>query len=127
MAVKLNQRAFEHARELISAGHVVFDERDSWDAHQPLERDAIAFIAAHGVDAYGRWHLGVEPAFPERMRARYKLPFGDFENVHRCAVLSIEARDIDGIWGAAHFLANLIETVMARDAAAGRARSGPRR
>jgi hypothetical protein len=30
MAVKLNRRAFEHAKELIDDGKFVFDERDAW-------------------------------------------------------------------------------------------------
>ena len=35
MAVKLNKRAYEHAKELIQAGHVVFDERDARSEHRP--------------------------------------------------------------------------------------------
>jgi hypothetical protein len=30
MAVKLNRRAFDHAKKLISDGRFVFDDRDAW-------------------------------------------------------------------------------------------------
>ena len=30
MAVQLNNRAFDYAKELITEGHFVFDERDAW-------------------------------------------------------------------------------------------------
>ena len=35
MAVKLNQTAFDYAKELIVAGKFIFDERDAWSEHQP--------------------------------------------------------------------------------------------
>ena len=50
------------------------------------------FIAAHGMDQYARWHLGVDTSVPEDRKARYKFPYGDFDKVHRCAVLSAEVR-----------------------------------
>ena len=53
MAVKLNERAFAQARELIVDRRIVLDERDDWSAHQPSARDVTLFIAAHGWDAYG--------------------------------------------------------------------------
>ena len=33
--MKLNKSAYEHTKELIRAGHMVFDERDAWSEHQP--------------------------------------------------------------------------------------------
>jgi hypothetical protein len=35
MAVVLNKRAFDYAKELVNEGHVVLDERDAWSEHQP--------------------------------------------------------------------------------------------
>jgi hypothetical protein len=35
MAVKLNKRAFNHAKKLVKEGQVVADERDAWSEHQP--------------------------------------------------------------------------------------------
>ena len=33
MTVKLNSRAYEYAKRLISEGKFVFDERDAWSEH----------------------------------------------------------------------------------------------
>jgi hypothetical protein len=91
MAVKLNETAFAQAKKLIEAGKVVLDERDAWSEHQPPAEDENRFIERHGPEAYGRWHLGVDD-LAGAGKGRYKFPYGDFENVHRCAVLSAESR-----------------------------------
>lgn len=90
MTVRLHEAGFEHAKTLIQARKVVIDERDAWSEHQPRAADETRFIDSHGLDAYGRWHLGVDDA--ARGKGRYKFPYGDFENLHRCAVLSAEVR-----------------------------------
>ena len=46
----------------------------------------------HGWDEYANWHLGVDDEASEHTKARSKFPFGDFEKVHRCGVLSAEVR-----------------------------------
>ncbi len=92
MAVTLNRRAYDHAKQLVEQGKVVVDDRDAWSEHQPSTRDENEFIREHGVDEYGRWHLGIDDQEPENTKARYKFPYGDFEVVHRCAVLSAESR-----------------------------------
>jgi hypothetical protein len=92
MAVKLNRKGFEHATELIGKGRVVWDERDDWSEHQPSTREENEFIAAHGFAEYGKWHLGIDDEADEETKRRYKFPYGDFEDVHRCAVLTAESR-----------------------------------
>jgi hypothetical protein len=92
MAVKLNKRAYEHAKELIQVGHVVFDERDAWSEHQPSAEKENEFIRLHGYREYGKWYLGIDDAENEETKGRYKFPYGDFNNVHRCGVLSAESR-----------------------------------
>jgi hypothetical protein len=92
MAVRLNRRAYEHARRLIEQGRFVADERDLWSEHQPSTRRENEFLAAHGTGEYGRWFLGVDDTVPEDRKARYRLPYSDFEEVHRCGVLSAEVR-----------------------------------
>ena len=42
--------------------------------------------------AFGKWHLGEDDEEAEDSKRRYKFPYGDFQNVHRCAVLSAESR-----------------------------------
>jgi hypothetical protein len=92
MSVKLNTRAFDHAKALVDAGLVVIDDRDTWSEHQPSAQEEDAFIERHGFGEYGRWHLGIDSAHPEGTKGHYKFPYGDFEKIHRCALLSAESR-----------------------------------
>jgi hypothetical protein len=92
MAIKLNGRAFQHAKTLVARRRAVLDEQDVWREHRPNSRQRDAFISAHGIRSYGTWFLGIDTDAAEGTKARHKLPYGDFKNVHRCAVLSAEAR-----------------------------------
>jgi hypothetical protein len=92
MAVKLNDRAFEFAKNLVEQGKFVFDERDMWSEHQPSTQDENEFIREHGFGEYAKWHLGIDTEEDEDNKRRYKFPYGDFEDVHRCGVLSAESR-----------------------------------
>jgi hypothetical protein len=92
MAIRLNRRAYDHARMLIAAGRYEFDERDSWSEHRPTAAQENSFIAAHGFAEYARWYLGIDDERPADTKARYTFPYSDFERVHRCAVLSAEVR-----------------------------------
>jgi hypothetical protein len=92
MAVKLNRKAFEYAKELVSEGKVVIDDRDAWSEHQPSTQTENDFIKAHGFSEYGKWHLGIDDEQDADTKKRYKFPYGDFKKVHRCALLSAESR-----------------------------------
>src|SRR6266403_5773456 len=91
-AVKLNVGAFEHAKELIKQGYVVADERGVWSERQPSAKEENEFIRLHGFGEYAKWHLGIDDAHREKTKARYKFPYGDLKNVHRCALLAVESR-----------------------------------
>jgi len=92
MPVKLNRSGYNHATKLIEDGHAVLDERDDWSEHQPSAREKNSFIEEHGFREYRKWHLGIDDAQGENTKRRYKFPYGDFKNVHRCAVLAAESR-----------------------------------
>ena len=92
MAVKLNERAFEHAKTLITGGRVVYDDRDAWSEHQPSATDENDFIDEHGYDEYASWYLGVDDQANERTKGHYKFPYGDFQKLHRCGLLAAESR-----------------------------------
>jgi hypothetical protein len=92
MAVTLNRRAFEHAKELINEGRFVFDERDAWSEHRPSAQEENEFIRLHGFAEYGKWYLGINNEKPEQTKGHYEFPYGDFKNVHRCGVLAAESR-----------------------------------
>jgi hypothetical protein len=91
-AVRLNQAAFDYARELIKQGHVVADDRGAWRQHQPSAEEENEFIRLRGFGEYAKWHLGIDDAHGEKTKARYKFPYGDLKNVHRCALLAVESR-----------------------------------
>jgi hypothetical protein len=92
MSVKLNKRAYTHARELIEEGMVVLDRRDDWSEHRPTAASENAWIQQHGLQEYQKWYLGIDEEEDEDNKGRYKFPYGDFTKVHRCGVLSAESR-----------------------------------
>jgi len=92
MAVKLNERGYAHAKRLIADGHYVLDERDDWSEHQPSAAEENEYLEQNGWSAFGRWFLGVDDERGPETKGHYKYPYGDFSDVHRCAVLSAESR-----------------------------------
>jgi hypothetical protein len=115
MAVKLHRPGYDHAIKLIEDGHVVLDERDAWSEHQPSAQAENAYIEQHGYGEYGRWHLGVDDEANPETKGRYKFPYGDFSDVHRCAVLAAESRaaqrDYSDIESAAAHLHGMTEAL----------------
>jgi hypothetical protein len=92
MSLKLHQSAYEYAQKLIQNRRCVLDQRGDWTDHKPARSAARKFIETHGLADYGRWHLGEDDEEAEDSKRRYLFPYGDFNNVHRCAVLVVEAR-----------------------------------
>lgn len=92
MTTKLNRDALKHAEKLIADGKVVRDERDDWSEHAPSADDENRLIERRGWDAYATWHLGIDRQESDETKGRYSFPFGDFQKIHRCAVISLESR-----------------------------------
>ncbi|HEX7255217.1 MAG TPA: hypothetical protein VF236_04755 [Gaiellaceae bacterium] len=46
MSGRLNETAYDFAKELIAEGKVVYDERDDWSEHQPSAAEENRFVAA---------------------------------------------------------------------------------
>jgi hypothetical protein len=92
MPAKLNPKSFEQAQQLIVDRRIVLDGREDRDEHRLSSMDENAFIATHGWDAYARWHLAVDETRPRRTKAHYRFPYGDFVDVHRCALLDAESQ-----------------------------------
>jgi hypothetical protein len=90
--VKLNGAGFDNAKRLVDQGKFVPDERDLWSEHQPSTQDENRFIEEHGYAEYGKWHLGIDTEANVNTKGHYKFPYGDFEKVDRCGVLSAEVR-----------------------------------
>ncbi|MCU1458575.1 MAG: hypothetical protein JWL73_2667 [Actinomycetia bacterium] len=92
MTVKLNDRAFEHAKQLVGEERFVYDERDAWSEHRPSAADENRIIEKHGFDEYALWYLGVDDEAADDTKGHYKFPYGDFRDVHRCGLLAAESR-----------------------------------
>lgn len=92
VTVKLNQKAFDHAKALVREGKVERDSRDDWSEHAPSNDVLNKFLDSNGPHEYGLWFLGVDDEFSEGQKGYYKFPFGDLKKVHRCAVISGESR-----------------------------------
>lgn len=92
VAVKLNAQAFEFARELINQGRFVADKKGAWHGDHAIRSQENEFIREHGFAEYGKWFLGVDDRNGTGTKARYKFPFGDFQQVHRCGLLAVKAR-----------------------------------
>jgi hypothetical protein len=124
MAVKLNKSAFDQAKRLINEGHVVLDEKDAWSEHRPSAEQENEFIRRHGLNEYAKWHLGIDDEKDEHTKGRYKFPYGDFKNVHRCGVISAESRagqyKYDDIESAAAHLHGMLDKLMTRSKSATR-------
>jgi len=91
-SIQLNEDAFAFAAELIKEGRFIADHKGAWTEHRPSADEENEFIRLHGFAAYAKWHLGIDNRFPEHTKRRYKFPYGDFKNVHRCGLLAVKAR-----------------------------------
>ena len=90
--IELNEPAFAFAMERIKDGQAIADGKGAWTEHRPSAHAENEFIRASGFDEYAKWHLGIDRRFPENSKRRYKFPYGDFKNVHRCGLLAAKAR-----------------------------------
>jgi hypothetical protein len=91
-SVKLNENAVAFGSQLIQGGHLIADGKGAWREHKPLPGVENEFIRVHGFAEYAKWHLGVDERYAVNTKRRYKFPYGDFTNAHRCGLLAVKAR-----------------------------------
>src|SRR6267378_5015333 len=91
-SVRLNPIALAYAKQLITGGRVVIDRKGAWAKDRPSTELDNEFIRLHGFSEYAKWHLGIDDRYRENTKRRYKFPYGDFKNVHRCGVLAVQTR-----------------------------------
>jgi len=91
-SVHLNENAVAFATGLIKEGHVIADGKGAWTDDRPSANQENLFIRRNGFAEYAKWHLAVDERYPENTKRRYKFPYGDFKNVHRCGLLAVKAR-----------------------------------
>jgi len=90
--VKVNENAVAFASQLIHEGRLIADGKGAWREHKPSPDVENEFIRAHGFAEYAKWHLAVDERYAVNTKRRYKFPYGDFTNVHRCGLLAVKAR-----------------------------------
>jgi hypothetical protein len=90
--IKLNEDASAFAARLIKQRLVIADGKGAWSKHRPSTDDENQFIRLHGFGEYAKWHLGIDERYGANTKRRYKFPYGDFKNVHRCGLLAARSR-----------------------------------
>jgi len=86
----VNKAAVKQARSLIENGK--YDTSTEWSDAAPSADDGNAIIDGKGYDAYGAWHLAVDPDATEDTKGRYAFPYGDFKRVNRAALIHAKQR-----------------------------------
>jgi hypothetical protein len=90
--IRLNQDAFAFAAQLVKERQVIADGKGAWSKHRPSANEENEFIRLHGFGQYAKWHLGIDDRYPENTKRKYKFPYGDFRNIHRCGLLAARSR-----------------------------------
>jgi len=91
-SIKVNEDAVAFASQLIQEVHSIDDRKGAWREHKPSPDMENEFTRAHGFAEYAKWHLAVDERYAVNTKSRYKFPYGDFENVHRCGLLAVKSR-----------------------------------
>jgi hypothetical protein len=82
----LNKKAVAHARKLIDAKRYVLDS--DWGEVAPTADDENAYLKTHSWADYALWHLGLTDGANDETKARHAFVYGDFERVHRSALIA---------------------------------------
>ncbi len=83
---KVNRRAVAKARKLIDAKRWVLDS--DWGEVAPNADDENKFLKSHSWDDYAEWHLGLTDGATDETKGRYAFVFGDFDRIHRTALIA---------------------------------------
>jgi hypothetical protein len=90
MRLKVNQKAVEKAKQLIDEGK--FRINTPWREIQPSDVAELKYLTQYGLDEYGQWYLALDSDVIGDSKDRYRLPFGDFNAVHRSGVIVARQR-----------------------------------
>lgn len=85
-----NKAAFEQAKSLITEAKVVRDS--DWSEAQPSADDENSYLENHSWQDYGRWFLEEDTDENQNTKGRYGFPYGDFDSVHRSALIAAKQR-----------------------------------
>jgi hypothetical protein len=90
MAIRLNQQAVEHAQNLIKGRQ--YEKDSDWSEAQPSAEEENKFIDENDWGAFAKWHLAYDTEASEETKSRYKFPYGDFNKLHRSALIAAKQR-----------------------------------
>ena len=82
----VNPDAVAHARALIGSRQYVLDS--DWGDVQPRADAENAYLERHSWDDYAAWHLGLTEGANDETKARHAFVMGDFDKVHRSALIA---------------------------------------
>ena len=99
---KTNPSGIAHANSLIASGHVI--KPSGWN--HPTAQEENEYIDANGIEAYGKWHLGINSQADPKTKDHYHYVFtSDFKNVDRAGLIAIRQRSaqqgLDAVFAAA--------------------------
>lgn len=86
--MKLNQKAYEHAKSLVRAGKVA--KKTVWKEEKPSPEEEDTFLKEVDWDEYKQWFLGINPDVAEHTKGRYSFLYGDFDTMHRSALIALQ-------------------------------------
>jgi hypothetical protein len=81
-----NDAAVQFVRGLIDKRRYVLDS--DWGDAQPDAAAQNAYLERHSWDEYAAWHLGLAEGPGDETKARYAFVVGDFQRVHRSALIA---------------------------------------
>jgi hypothetical protein len=81
-----NDAAVEFVRGLIDKRRYVLDS--DWGDAQPDAAAQNAYLERHSWDEFAAWHLGLTEGPGDETKARYAFVVGDFQRVHRSALIA---------------------------------------
>jgi hypothetical protein len=86
----VNEPGVAKARDLIDAHQYVLESE--WSEVQPSADAENADLERHDWSQYGEWHLAVDTGASDATKDRYGFPFGDFQRLHRSALIAAKSR-----------------------------------
>src|SRR5690348_13456981 len=92
MTVILNWKGYDNATQMIAGGRFVVDRSGDRSEHHPNPAREDALIRLHGLDAFAKWHLGINDEKAPDSKEPFAFPFGGFAAVHRCALVTTKMR-----------------------------------
>ena len=87
----LNQKAVDHAKQLIEEGKYEPGDKD-WSDHQPTSEDENQYLEDHSWDEYSKWFLSIEEDGDKDEKETYGFPYGNFQKVHRGGLIAAKQR-----------------------------------